>query len=66
MDLVELLKAIKPLLKLMLELPVPFLLLGLFGVFFYKHWIGKLSIINYQQPCFVICLIDTSHCQMAR
>ena len=46
MDLVELLKAIKPLLKLTLELPVPFLLLGLFGVFFYKHWIGKLSIIS--------------------
>ena len=46
MDLVELLKAIKPLLKLMLELPVPFLLLGLFGIFFYKRWIGKLSIIS--------------------
>ena len=64
MDLVELLKAIKPLLKLMLELPVPFLLLGLFGVFFLQtlDW----QIIDYQQPCFVICLIDTSHCPMAR
>ena len=40
MDLVELLKAIKPLLKLMLELPVPFLLMGLFGIIFYKRWIG--------------------------
>jgi len=45
-DLVELLKAIKPLLKLMLELPVPFLLLGLFGIVFYKRWIGKLAIIS--------------------
>jgi hypothetical protein len=27
-------------------LPVPFLLLGLFGIFFYKRWIGKLSIIS--------------------
>ena len=46
MDLVELLKAIKPLLKLMLELPVPFLLLGLFGIFFLQtlDW----QTINYQ------------------